>query len=140
MDARGVPLSIVVGGANVNDHKLLEATLDQVQAKRGLLVRVLQWLGISPQNLCLDKGYDYPLVRQVVPARGYVAHVRSRGEEKKTLAQGQRARRWVVEACHSWLNRFRKILVRFEKLEVSYVGLLQLACAMVCFRKAGGFG
>ncbi len=48
---------------------------------------------------------------------------------------GYRARRWVVEACHSWLNRFRKILVRYEKTDASYEALLRLACAIVVWRR-----
>ena len=48
----------------------------------------------------------------------------------------RKARRWVVEASHSWMNRFRKLLVRFEKLSSSYLGLLMLACAFIAFRKA----
>lgn len=94
--------------------------------------------GHSQQHLCGDKGYDQAITRKTVAARGYTAHIRSRGEEKKALVRkpGVRARRWVVEACHSWLNRFRKLLVRFEKTECSAMGLLELACAIICWRRA----
>jgi transposase len=40
-----------------------------------------------------------------------------------------------VERTHSWINRFRKLLVSFEKSESSYVALLSLACAMICWRQ-----
>ena len=47
----------------------------------------------------------------------------------------KKARRWVVEVAHSWFNRFRKLLVRYEKLERSFIGLNHLAAAIIAFRK-----
>lgn len=41
----------------------------------------------------------------------------------------------VVERTLFWLNRFRKLLVRFEKLHVSNLALLELACALIVFRQ-----
>ena len=67
-----------------------------------------------PQGMCMDKGYDYQEVRDTVKEFGFTAHIRSRGEEAKALKNeaGFRARRWVVERTHSWMNRFRRILIR----------------------------
>jgi len=72
-----------------------------------------------------------------VEARQYIAHIRPRGEEKLEIEYNPefKARRWVVEAAHSWLNRFRKLLVRFEKKADNYLGLLQFACALIVWRK-----
>jgi transposase len=61
---------------------------------------------------------------------GYKAHIRSRGEEEEKEPRFK-ARRWVVEVCHSWLNRFRKLLVRYEKKARSYRGLVEFACAVI---------
>ncbi len=96
----------------------------------------------QPQGICLDKGYDYDEVRAILDAFGFTAHIRSRGEEAKELAReaGKRARRWVVERSHSWLNRFRRILVRWEKKPEHYLAFLHFACAMIAFRAAGLFG
>jgi len=96
----------------------------------------------KPQNLCMDKGYDYPQVRELVERWGYTAHIRSRGEEKQEKAQipGYRARRWVVERTHSWLNRFRRLLIRWEKKVENYLAMLHFACAWITFRAAGVFG
>ena len=70
-------------------------------------------------------------------AVGYVAHIRGRGEEKREYERNpqRKARRWVVEACHSWLNRFRKLLVRYEKKACNYLALLHLACAVIVWRQ-----
>ncbi len=131
VDARGVPLSHVVTGANRHDVTQLEIVLDCMIVDRPDVSPA------HPQGLCADKGYDYPSAVQAVADRLYTAHVRSRGEERAERAANPayRARRWVVEACHSWLNRFRKILVRFEKTTASYEALLRLACAIVVWRR-----
>ena len=92
----------------------------------------------QPQGLCLDKGYDYPEVYALVGEFGFTAHIRSRGEEKKALEHetGFRARRWVVERTHSWLNRFRGLLIRWSKKPDNHRALLQLACGLIAWRMA----
>jgi putative transposase len=95
-----------------------------------------------PQNLCLDKGFDFDFVRELVAAWGYTAHIRTRGEEKREKAEvpGYRARRWVVERTHSWMNRFRRLLIRWEKKEHNYLALLHFALAWITFQASGLFG
>jgi putative transposase len=127
---------VAVDGANRHDMKLLEATL------------LSQPLDLpepseeAPQHLCLDKGYDYQAVRDLLEEWGYTAHIRTRGEERRAKGEvpGYRARRWVVERTHSWLNRFRRLLIRWEKKTENYLGLLHFACAWITFRAAGLFG
>jgi putative transposase len=127
-DGRGVPLSLVVAGANRHDSKLLAATLDQVVVSRPLA---------GVQHLCMDAGYKGGAVLQAVHARGYLPHLRQRKEEivAKRMPTGFKARRWVVERTHSWLNRSRKLLVSFEKSEASYRALLSLAAALICWQQ-----
>ena len=90
----------------------------------------------------MDKGYDYDEVRRLAEAFGFVAHLRSRGEEAATKksAPGQKARRWVVERTHSWMNRFRSLLIRWAKKPANYLGLLRFACGLIACRAAGLFG
>jgi len=116
--------------------KLVEATLQGIQGERP------EGTPDLPQHLCLDKGYDYPSVRELVAQYGYTAHIRTRGEEReaRVALPGYRARRWVVERTHSWLNRFRRLLVRWEKKVANYAALLHLACAWITFRAAGVIG
>jgi putative transposase len=96
----------------------------------------------QPQGMCMDKGYDYQEVCDTLQEFGFTAHIRSRGEEAKALKKeaGERARRWVVERTHSWMNRFRRILTRWEKKTENYAALLHFACALIAFRAAGLFG
>ena len=92
--------------------------------------------------MCLDKGYDFDEVRRTLDEFGCTAHIRSRGEEAKAIKReaGFKARRWVVERSHSWLNRFRRILVRWDKSPDNYIAFLHLACALTAFRAAGLLG
>lgn len=96
----------------------------------------------EPQGMCLDKGYDFQEVRDILVEFGFTAHIRSRGEEAKELAAeaGMRARRWVVERAHSWMNRFRRILIRWEKKSQNYLAFLHFACGLIACRAAGLFG
>ena len=131
VDGRGVPLSLVVSGANVHDVKLLAATLDEVVRARPAPSSE------RPQHLCADAGYKGVPARQVVETRDYRPQIKHRREEAeaKRIVPGYKARRWVVERTHSWLNRYRKLLVSFEKTEESDVALLTLAAAMICWRQ-----
>ena len=94
------------------------------------------------QRLCLDKGYDYDEVRALLEEFGFTAHIRARGEEAQAIKQeaGFKARRWVVERTHSWMNRFRRILIRWEKQADNYLALLHLVCGIISFQQAGLFG
>ena len=92
----------------------------------------------EPQALCLDKGYDYPQVYELLGELGLSPHIRSRGEEQQALEHeaGFQARRWVVERTHSWLNRFRGLLIRWSKKPENHRALLQLACGLITWRLA----
>jgi putative transposase len=131
-----VPVGLVVAGANRNDFKLARATIESVPIERP------DPTPEAPQGVCLDKGYDYREVRDLLAEFGFTAHIRARGEETQAIKQaaGYRARRWVVERTHSWMNRFRRILVRWEKKPANYLGLLHLVCALITYRAAGLLG
>lgn len=132
-EAHGIPLSLVIDSANRHDMKLVEPTLAALQLHRPRPTSAL------PPGLCLDKGYDFDEVRALVAEFGFTAHIRTRGEEACAIkAQaGFRARRWVVERTHSWMNRFRRILIRWEKLAKTYLAFLHLACAVITWRATG---
>jgi len=135
-EASGVPIGLAIAGANRHDMKLVQPTLASIVVDRPRPTEA------QPQGMCLDKAYDYDDVRAILDEFGFTAHIRSRGEEAKALvrAAGGRARRWVVERSHSWMNRFRRILVRWEKKPEHYLAFLHFACALIAFRAAGLFG
>lgn len=120
-DAAGVPLAVVVAGANCNDHKLLGPTLAEAEAVRPEAER-------RAHGLCLDKGYDYPITRWLAAAYGYQLHLRRRGEDRPS--RRWKPRRWVVERTHSWFHRARRLLVRWEKKAANYLAFVHLSCAL----------
>jgi putative transposase len=135
-EGHGVPLGVVVAGANRPDMKLVAPTLYSIVVERP------EPTPVRPQGVCLDKGYDFEEVRATLAVFGFTAHIRRRGAEAPALKQqaGVRARRWVVERSHSWLNRFRRILIRWDKKAENYLAFLHFACALIAFRAAGLFG
>jgi putative transposase len=135
-EGHGVPIGLAIEGANRNDMKLVRETIENIVVDRPEPTQE------EPQRMCMDKGYDYQEVRDTVQEFGFTAHIRSRGEEARALKKeaGERARRWVVERTHSWMNRFRRILTRWEKKAENYAAFLHFACALIAFRAAGLFG
>jgi len=135
-EASGVPIGLAIDGANRHDCKMVEATIESIPVVRPKPTRR------KSQGMCLDKGYDSQEVRDLVKEFGYTAHIRARGEEAQAIKReaGFKARRWVVERTHSWMNRFRRILTRWEKKSENFLALLHLVCAIITFRCSGLFG
>jgi putative transposase len=129
-------VGLAVDGANRNDMKMARETLESIPVERPMPTPD------GPQGLCLDKGYDYDEVREIVEEFGFTAHIRSRGEEARELKRKVRAkvRRWVVERTHSWMNRFRGILIRWCKKASNYIALLHMSFAFIIYRRMGLFG
>jgi putative transposase len=131
VDATGGPLGATIAGANVHDTKLVAATLEAIVVERPPPTAE------EPQHLCLDKGDDHPTGHETVAAYQDTPHLRRIGEERLD-ADGERtypARRWVVERTLAWLAKCRGLLVRDEKNARHYLGLLQLACALIWIRR-----
>jgi transposase len=135
-DGQGVPLGLAVSGANVHDKHLVRETIESIPVERPTPTTK------APHNMCQDKGYDYPDVRELVEEYGYTAHIPKRGTDasKRQKTPGYRSRRWVVERTHSWLNRFRRLLIRWEKKVANFKAFLHFACAWVTYRAAGVLG
>lgn len=130
VEQTGGPLGVAIDGANVHDTKLLARTIDAIVIERPDPERVIQ-------NLCLDKGYDNPTGEGACAAAGYTPHIRRIGEEKLDT-WGQKthpARRWVVERTLAWLQKCRALLIRYDKKATNYLGLIQLACALLWYRR-----
>jgi transposase len=124
---------MAVDGANRNDFKMARQTIEGIALKRPKPIKK------KPQGMCLDKGYDYDEVRELLEEFAFTAHIRARGEEAKALKRhaGAKARRWVVERTHSWLNRFRAVLIRWEKKPENYLATLHFALALITYRATG---
>lgn len=129
-DGNGIPLGLAIDGANTHDIKLFLDTLLSVP---------IDWpepTEETPQHMCLDAAYDAGWVKQQLLDWQLVGHIVSRGDEKKAKRKDptKKARRWVVERLHSWLNRYRRILVRWEKKLENFQAMLHFAFALILFR------
>lgn len=133
-DGRGIPLAVAIAGANAHDQVLAADTLTAIPVGRP------RPTSRRPQHLCCDKGYHGRPVEQLARSRGYVPHVVPRGEEQRACRRGRKARRWVVERAHSWTNRCRRLLVRWEKKADNYLTFVHLQFAYVALRAAGVLG
>nr|WP_187367814.1 IS5-like element ISPrst3 family transposase [Providencia stuartii] len=125
-DGNGLPLALVVAGANTHDIKLVADTLDALQTGRpGKRLR-----------LCMDKGYEAEWLGSYLRSRRYEPHVQSRKDESEAIKNTDfKAHRWVVERTHSWMNRYRRVLTRWEKEVENYEAMLHLSCAIIVWNK-----
>jgi putative transposase len=124
----------VLSGANRHDMKMLDALLD------GCVIARPEDPPEEGSHLCLDRGYAYRSCREAAEAQGYTPHIPPKVSEATPLPppgdpERHPARRWVVEVCHSWFNRFRRVLIRWEKRAKLYLGFVQLAASLIIYRK-----
>jgi hypothetical protein len=137
-EGAGIPIGLAVEGANRHDMKLVRATIESISINRP------EPTAEQPQGMCMDKGFDYDEVREVLADFGFIAHIRACGEEAQAIKQEAsfKTRRWIVERTHSWMNRFQRILTpdgRGKKAE-NYIALLHFVRGLIAFRATGLFG
>jgi IS5 family transposase len=128
VDRRGVPLAVTHSAANVHDSKVLEEAVDAIEPirkpRRGRARK-------RPKKLHADKGYDFPRCRKALRKRGITPRIARRGiESSERLGRY----RWVVERTLSWLNRYRRLKVRYERREDIHQAFLELGSALICWR------
>lgn len=131
-----MPIGLAVDGANRVDFQMARQTLKSIPVERPSVAQT------GKQHICLDRGYDNAEIEALMKEFGFTAHIARRGEPTQKIKKGARkkARRWVVERAHSWMNRFRGILIRWNKKPENYIALLHLALAIIAYRAAGLFG
>lgn len=135
-DGHGVPRSVAIDGAHRHALNRPRRTLE------GPVIERPEPTAQRPQGLCLDKGDDSEEVCELLREFGFTAHIRPRGEAAQDLREdaSKKARRWVVERTPSWMNRFRRLLVRGDKKPAHYVACLHFAWGLIAFRAAGLVG
>lgn len=134
-ETQGLPIGLVVTGANRHD----KTQVKNVWETMPFLPPFPDFE--HPQHFCADKGYDFRDIHLFVEQLGYEKNILCRGTEKvKLKIPGYRARRWVCERTHSWMNRFRRILTRWEKKLDNYSAFLHLVCALFVWKRSEVFG
>jgi IS5 family transposase len=111
---------VTLSAANVHDSMMLEATVDAIPPIRRRRGRPRR----RPATLHADKGYDYARCRQALRRRGITPRIARRGVDS---SQRLGRYRWLVERTHSWLNRFRRLKVRYERRQDIHQAFLSLA-------------
>jgi len=136
VDAAGGPLGVVIAAANVNDHLLLRETIEAIVIERP------EPTPEAPQHLSLDADYDNPRGREATAAGQYTPHIvpKEKAKRSKARPKGHKPRRWVVERTLAWLSKCRAILVRYDKKDENFLGLIQLACALFWYRRLHRLG
>ncbi len=137
-EGQGIPIATILSGANRTDMKKLADLLD---------AKVIEdpparadSAGRGERHLCLDRGYDDDDCRAAALARGYTPHIPPQASAAYPLPppghpDRHPPRRWVVEVAHSWFNRFRRLLIRWDKQAKHYLGFVQLAACLIIYRK-----
>ena len=123
-------MSVIVAGANAPDKRLALETLDSIPVGRP--ERVVNRL----HHLSLDAGYNFADVIEGVAERDYILHLRPPAKTPLVVPVEKKhpARRWVVERTHSWHNKFRRLLVRWEKKLDHYYAIIDLASVLIIWR------
>jgi transposase len=126
VDAAGVPLAVKHTAANVHDSMMLEEMVDAIEPIRRPRGRPRK----RPQKLHADKAYDAKKCREALRRRGIKTRIATKGKES---SEKLGRHRWVVERTLSWLNRCRRLKVRYERRADIHQAFLDLGCALICW-------
>jgi transposase len=128
VDGHGTPLGVALSGANRHDSKMLASTLDAVPPVRRGRGRPRR----RPDKLHADKGYDHRFCRRDCRRRGIAPRIARRGVDSSARLGRHR---WKVERTLAWLNRLRRLTVRYERREDIHLAFTTLGCALVCLNQ-----
>jgi putative transposase len=133
VEAEGIPVGLATDGANRPDMKLTRETLESIPVERPAATAA------EPQGLCLDNGYAADEVQAIAEEFHFTTHLPPSAEAALRVKRkaGHKARRWVVERTHSWMNRFRGILIRWSKKAENYIALLHMSFAFIIYKQMG---
>jgi transposase len=127
VDRRGIPLAVSLTAANVTDGEMFEAVLEALEPVRRPGPGRPR---CRPGKLHADKAYDIRRCRRYLRRRGIGCRIARQGiESSERLGR----HRWVVERTLAWLDRFRRLTVRYERDADQHLALLDLGCALICF-------
>ncbi len=130
VDRHGLPLAVTISASNVHDLLMLEAAIDAVPPLR-LPGRQRERPPQRPTKLHADKGYDFKRCRQALHRRGIILRIARCGvDSSEQLGRF----RWVAERTLSWLNRFRRPNVRYERRGDIHQAFLTLGCSLICWQ------
>lgn len=126
VDGHGIPLAATIAAGNTHDSQMFIPTLENFHCHREPPFKVIE----------LDAAFDAAFIKKDLAERGYCERISANKRRKKNCEIRPKQKfRWVVERTHSWLNRFRRILIRWEKRADNFLGMLQFACLIIVLKK-----
>ncbi len=128
VDRHGTPLAVSLTGGNWHDVTQLLPLLEAIPHIRGLRGRPRR----RPRRLFADRGYDFDKYRRLLWKRGTKPVIARRGVAH---GSGLGKTRWVVERTFAWLHQFKRLRIRYEVRADLHLGLLPLACSIICLRR-----
>jgi transposase len=129
-DARGIPLTVGLTGANRPDETVFEPLVESIPPIKQPNGRRRR----RPTKVHADKGYDVRRCRRYLHRRKIQVRIARKGVESKTKLGRYR---WVVERTLAWLHAHRRLAVRYERREDIHQAFLDLGCALICLRFLG---
>ena len=127
-DAAGLPLAVILTGANRNDVTQLVPLIEAIPKIRGTRGRPAQ----RPRRVYADRGYDHDSHRVLVRALGITPLI-ARRKTKHGSGLGQK--RWYVERSFAWLHTFKRLRIRYERRADIHEALISVACSLICLRQ-----
>lgn len=128
VDRHGTPLAVSPTGGNRHDVTQLMPLLNAIPRVRGVRGRPRN----RPRRLFADRGYDYDKYRRLIRARGITPKI---ARKDTSHGSGLGKTRWVVERTFAWLHQFKRLRISYEIRADLHLGLLQLACSIICLRR-----
>jgi IS5 family transposase len=126
VDRQGIPLAVVLSAANVHDSRMMLETVDAIEPIKRRVGRPRK----RPEKLHADKAYDSKPLREELRRRSITPRIARRGiESSERLGR----HRWVVERTLAWLNRYRRLRIRYERRADMHLAFLHIGCALICW-------
>jgi transposase len=132
VDWEGTPLGVVLSPANRHDSMMLAPALDAIPPIRGRRGRPRR----RPDKLHADKAYDHRFCRRECRRRRITPRIARRGiDSSEKLGR----HRWVAERTLAWFDRFRRLIIRYERRDDIHLGLTTLGAALITFNQLTRF-
>ena len=128
-DRFGLPLAACAASASPHESRLVAPTLDS------------RFVAALPQRLIGDRAYDADPLDEELARLGVEMIAPHRRNRRKPKTQDGRPlrrykRRWKIERLFAWLGNFRRLVVRYERSALNYLGFVQLGCILILLRRA----
>jgi transposase len=128
VEGTGLPLSLLVTGANTNDSMVFAALLDDIPPVRTLA----GGRRCRPDKCHADKAYDHRRCRGYLSRRGIRVRIARRGvESSERLGR----HRWKAERTIAWLVGCRRLRIRYDRDSERFFAFALLACDRLCYNR-----